>query len=166
MANHSIGSANNGWKGGPQEGICQICRSIFTAPRWEMKHRKFCSRKCSDIAKIDPSSRRTRPHVLIAERVLGKRLPSQAVVHHFNENRKDNSRSNLVVCQDQAYHLLLHARKRICDAGGNPNADKICSRCKTPKPLDDFHLAPNNGDGRRCYCKPCQSDIYHERRAI
>jgi hypothetical protein len=160
------GNQNGNWRGGPQEGICQQCGSAFSAPRWEMKHRRFCSRKCSDLAKIDPATRKTRPHVIVAERVFGKRLPLSAVVHHVNENRKDNSCSNLVICQDQAYHLLLHVRKRIYDAGGNPNTDKICSRCKTPKPLTEFHLAPTNGDGRRCYCKPCQSEIYHERRSI
>ena len=158
------GEANGNWQGGQQEAICPQCGSVFRAPRWQLKRRRFCSRQCSGLANIDPSFRKTRPHVLIIERLMGKRLPPCAVVHHFNENRKDNSHSNLVLCQDQAYHLLLHSRKRIYDAGGNPNTDKICSRCKMPKPLTDFHLAPTNGDGRRCYCKPCQSEIYHEGR--
>lgn len=160
------GIHNGNWRGGPQEGVCKKCGSVFTAPRWELKKRKYCSRSCADADKIIPGTRKTRPHVKIAEKVLGKKLPVSAVVHHFNENRGDNSHSNLIICQDQTYHLLLHARKRIYDAGGNPNTDKICSRCKAVKPLDDFHLAPQNGDGRRCYCKPCQSEIYHERRSV
>lgn len=158
------GAQNHRWKGGPQEGICQQCGSVFFASRHQLKKRKFCSRKCSDTAKIKPLSRPTRPHVHVAERIMGKRLPIGAVVHHYNENRKDNSPPNLVVCQDQAYHLLLHARKRIRDAGGNPNTDKICGRCEKVKPKTEFHLSPNKGDGYRCYCKPCQSSIYHERR--
>lgn len=159
------GERNGRWKGGPQEGICQRCGFVFQAPRWELKRRRYCSRSCADMEKIIPGSRKTRPHVKIVEKVLGKRLPLSAVVHHFNENCKDNSHSNLIVCQDQTYHLLLHARKRIHDAGGNPTTDKICSRCGATKPKEDFHKA-EKADGRRCYCKLCQSEIYQERRSI
>lgn len=44
-------------------------------------------------------------HVVIAESALGKRLPHKAVVHH-------HSKDQLVICQDQAYHMLLHKRTR------------------------------------------------------
>lgn len=47
-------------------------------------------------------------HVLIAERALGKRLPKGSVVHHVNGDPADNTPTNLVVCPDQDYHLLLH----------------------------------------------------------
>lgn len=164
MANYSTGAANNGWKGGPQAGICRQCGGAFLAPVHMLKARKYCSRECYGKSRIIPYRHKTRPHVIVAERVMGKRLPITAVVHHLNENRRDNSRSNLIVCQDQAYHLFLHARARIFRAGGNPNTDKICGRCMQVKPKTDFHLAPNKGDGCRCYCKSCQSEIYHERR--
>lgn len=50
-------------------------------------------------------------HVLKAEKALGKELPKEAVVHHMNGDPADNdSPWNLVVCPDQAYHLLLHRR--------------------------------------------------------
>lgn len=51
-------------------------------------------------------------HVLVAEAALGKHLPEGAQVHHVNEDRSDNRNRNLVVCQDQSYHQLLHARMR------------------------------------------------------
>lgn len=157
------GINNGNWKGGSQIGLCQYCGKSFTAPAWEIKHRKYCSRHCGDKAKIISGSRKTRPHVKIVERILGHHIPIGSVIHHVNQNKRDNRNCNLILCQDQSYHRLLHARQRILDAGGNPDTDKICSRCKTLKNLDEFHIAPRNGDGRRCYCKPCQSEIYRER---
>ena len=46
-------------------------------------------------------------HRLAAEKILGKNLPIKAVVHHHYGNPP-----TLVICPDQAYHLLLHARSR------------------------------------------------------
>jgi hypothetical protein len=52
-------------------------------------------------------------HIILAEQALGKPLPKGAVVHHMNNNPKDNfTPFNLIVCPDQAYHLLLHKRMR------------------------------------------------------
>lgn len=68
-------------------------------------------------------------HILIAEAVIGKTLPIQAVVHHVDGNGKNNDHRNLVVCEDQAYHLLLHQRTRAYRATGNPDARK-CEYCK------------------------------------
>ncbi|MCW2255765.1 hypothetical protein M2263_001856 [Providencia alcalifaciens] len=36
---------------------------------------------------------------------------------------------------------------------------KTCSRCKTEKPLTDFHVNNTKNDGRQSYCKEC--DIKH-----
>lgn len=58
-------------------------------------------------------------HTLVAEQALGGHLPAGAVVHHVNGNPADNRNCNLVVCQDQAYHFLLHRRQRALSACGH-----------------------------------------------
>lgn len=68
-------------------------------------------------------------HVLIAERAMGKPLPAKAEVHHVDESKGNNVPSNLVICQDHAYHRLLHVRMRALDACGNANWRK-CTFCK------------------------------------
>lgn len=67
-------------------------------------------------------------HVTVAERALGKRLPKGAEVHHVNEDRSDNSPTNLVICPSPRYHALLHIRMRALAATGNANARK-CKIC-------------------------------------
>lgn len=90
-------------------------------------------------------------HRLLAEKALGRPLPPGAEVHHVEG--KKNVRGNLVVCQDRAYHFLLHARTRAYRACGNPEY-RMCCYCKQwdhaselfrfrPKSSSHFH--------RTCY---------------
>ena len=56
---------------------------------------------------------RVYEHIYKAERALGKPLPKGAVVHHMNNKPWDNDTPfNLIVCPNQAYHLLLHRRMK------------------------------------------------------
>ena len=58
-------------------------------------------------------------HILIAEKALGRPLPKGAVVHHANEKKDDNRNQNLVICENQTYHKLLHTRmKERAEANG------------------------------------------------
>lgn len=102
-------------------------------------------------------------HILIAEKALGRDLPLTCEVHHVDTNRAHNENSNLVICQDKRYHKLLHARMRIISAGGNPNKDKICSRCKGCLPREHFSLCRTLYDGLARVCKTCD---YNRRKGV
>jgi HNH endonuclease len=96
-------------------------------------------------------------HVLVAEQALGHHLPKGAEVHHVDEDERNNANRNLVICQDKAYHKLLHVRARIVRAGGNPNTDKVCSFCRIAKPLDAFDVRSLcKSTGRQTACRQCR----------
>lgn len=100
-------------------------------------------------------------HVVIAETALGKALPPSAEVHHVDEDVKNNSRSNLVICQDKAFHKLLHVRARIVRAGGDPNTQHICSTCGELKDRSAFNrFSGNKSHGLQRRCRECQSRLH------
>lgn len=81
------------------------------------------------MSKNFDEGRRVEVYRAIAERALGKPLPATAVVHHVNEDWTDNRNENLVICENNAYHLFLHRRLRRYKACGH--ADWVrCVICK------------------------------------
>jgi hypothetical protein len=88
-------------------------------------------------------------HIVVAERVLGKPLPPGAVVHHVDGDRLNNSPANLVICPDDAYHLLIHQRQRALDACGHANWIK-CPYCKKHDDPKNLHISRNNRYHRAC----------------
>lgn len=93
-------------------------------------------------------------HRLRAEKALGKPLASGVEVHHADGTKNDSS--PLVICQDRAYHMLLHRRMRIIAAGGNPDLDKICSGCRKPKRKATEYCGNRCArDGIHNYCLDC-----------
>jgi HNH endonuclease len=69
-------------------------------------------------------------HIAVAEKALGKKLPTGVIVHHVDENTLNNLPTNLVICPDEAYHKLLHRRMRAEKACGDANYQK-CQYCQT-----------------------------------
>lgn len=94
-------------------------------------------------------------HRTIAERALGRPLPKGVQVHRHDGVRTNNDNSNLVICESQSYHFLLHARMRIVEFGADPNTHKICSRCRKAKNRSAFYRWAKGYDGLTAECRHC-----------
>ena len=90
--------------------------------------------------------------VLIAESVLGNYLPPGAEVHHGNRVRNDNRPKNLVVCQDRAYHMLLHRRQRALAACGHANW-RVCGYCLKYDAPENLYIRGPVAHHRECKLK-------------
>src|SRR2546425_2225782 len=84
---------------------------------------------------------------VVAERAVGHALPRTVIVHHHDENTLNDRNDNLVICEDRAYHLLIHMRMRVLKAGGDPDSEKICDRCEKPLPFSAFGKNPTKVRG-------------------
>lgn len=104
---------DRGWKRG-----CRILRGHQRGeenPRWNggetLNDHGYVLKSAKEHPRADARGY-VREHILVAERALGKALPDGAVVHHVNGDKADNRPANLVICEDQAYHLLIEERTR------------------------------------------------------
>jgi len=91
-------------------------------------------------------------HVVIAEKALGKKLPTGSHVHHINGIKIDNRNKNLVVCKDDAYHKLLHRRQEALLSASNPNARK-CRYCDQWDVPENMYLQPGKYTGFHRSCR-------------
>lgn len=94
----------------------------------------------------------TPVHREIAEKLTGIHLPNGSIVHHLDENKLNNEPSNLVICQDIAYHCLLHARMRAFKATGDPSA-RPCCRCGRYDSIENL-----NTSGTQHYHASCNAE--------
>lgn len=92
--------------------------------------------------------------IAIVERILGKALPSGAVVHHADGDFTNDSPSNLVVCPNKAYHNLLHARMDALAACGNVDW-VMCGLCKQYDAPENLYIRLT--DGRRAHHRACHA---------
>jgi hypothetical protein len=99
----------------------------------------------------------TFEHRDVAERVLGRALIRPEEVHHVNGDKTDNSATNIVICPDRAYHMLIHQREDALKASGHADWLK-CPVCKTyddPKNLRILERAKRPGQKRWYHAPRC-----------
>ena len=107
------------------------------------------------IVKAEGCSKRfsngyAQEHIVVAERVFGKPLPKDCVIHHVNGKKKPNINKNLVICQDDSYHRFIHKRTRAYKASGNANFVK-CTICKKYDDPINLYIRPDGiGYHREC----------------
>lgn len=104
-------------------------------------------------------------HRLVAEKALGKSLPAKAVVHHVLTEEKGTVTTNLVICEDQGYHLLLHRRERALKACGH--ADYLrCRHCREWDSPENLKVFERKKEGIDTYHKSCHAQAEHIRLAL
>jgi hypothetical protein len=130
---NSAGPQNPNWRGGTMKGGEKGAYRCTYAPNHPNAYQNH-----------------VLEHRLLAEKALGKSLPVKAVVHHHDPEQ-------LVVCQDQAYHMLLHARGKAFISCGHANY-KWCRYCKTYDDPLNLHIMPSGA----AYHKTCQQKHYQE----
>ncbi len=156
---------------------CRHCGRTFDAFPCVAETRKYCSRRCRyDFMATGAGPYRGHAgghraeHLRIAINVLGHPLPVNAEVHHVNGNGRDNRHSNLVICENRAYHFLLHLRAKILILGGDPDTQRICSGCKVPVNIEgfgSFKPGPSGSPHRICLaCAASRADARRRRRGI
>jgi len=88
-------------------------------------------------------------HIVVAEKALGRNISVNNPVHHHDGDSHNNDSSNLVICESNAYHKLLHARARSFKATGNVHS-KRCHMCGEWKDISDFYTNTER-------CKKCNT---------
>jgi hypothetical protein len=96
-------------------------------------------------------------HILVAEKIFGKYLPLTAIVHHADGETLNNKPFNLVICENDSYHMYLHERMRAKERCGNV-LYRRCSFCKVSDHLSN--LKPNSGGSH--YHQSCRAKYLKE----
>jgi hypothetical protein len=91
----------------------------------------------------------------IVEEILGYILPLKAVIHHIDGNWRNNEPSNLLVCENDTYHQLIHRRARALQACGHASWRKCCY-CKNYD--DPKNLSFSGNKTVKIYHKKCAAE--------
>jgi len=102
-----------------------------------------------------PNGKTRDSHRVIAEKAIGKPLPKGCQVHHHN-GEKDGG--PLILCQDAAYHKLLHLRQKAYRATKDPHKRK-CTFCKQWDLPENMKMLKNGHNFHHGECKTRHSLI-------
>lgn len=126
-------------------------------PSWK-GGRTSCEESYIRINNLKPGRGRSDysyEHTLKAEKALGKKLPLGSEVHHANGTRNSGT---LIICQDRAYHKLLHRRMGAYKACGHANWRK-CRFCHQYDDPDNLYI-----HGRLCHHRHCNNEYQNKMR--
>lgn len=100
------------WEGHSAEVNMERLRQLaYNTPKPNMREPVTAKSDRGRILKRHGLGQNIARHV--ASQALGKPLPKGACVHHVNGDPADNRPENLVICQDQDYHTLLHQNTKL-----------------------------------------------------
>ena len=104
---------------------CLFCDTEFYRCISEQKRNilQFCSNECYFNNRILNAKKttylkegQTHRHILVAEKALNRKLIKGEIVHHIDEDKKNNNIENLAILPSQSIHAKVHF--------GNYNFDK------------------------------------------
>ncbi len=98
-------------------------------------------------------------HIIKAENILGKPLKPGTVIHH-------HSPEQLVICENNGYHMILHRRTRMLQLCGHANW-RWCRVCKTFDSPENMIFSGHNIYHKRClnkYDRERQNKAYKKGR--
>lgn len=155
-------------KAPPVYRVCPNCEREFQL-RKPSKEQKFCGHACAAAANysktvpalLSPEARKKHAdarrgrgkgasyikrdgrheHRVVAEHKIGRALARGEIVHHRDENKRNNSPDNLEVLPSQSEHSRLHN-------AGVKRAPKMV--CKRGHPLTEDNVRVNWGGFRGC----------------
>ncbi len=121
---------------------CIACQSNFRAWR---KTQSLCSEcyKCSRTLKESKATNNyisTKTpglflHRQIAEELIGRKLNTNEVVHHLDENPQNNDLTNLIVLSRYLHgklHLYLDVQRVILEKSKNENIENCWNNLRVP----------------------------------
>lgn len=100
------------------------------------KYSGYVSKACSGHPKTHANGC-VYEHILIAEKLLGRYLNSDEVVHHKDENKTNNLPENLMIFNNDSSHKIFHQAKNNCNLIEiEPNVFEtkiqiVCKYCNT-----------------------------------
>lgn len=139
---HKRGVNNHNWNGGKT-----------------LHDRGYIMVSCPDHPKANKHTGYIYEHILVAEKVFGKYLPDGAIVHHIDGDVSNNNPHNLVICQDVAYHLLLHQRERALNDCGHASWRR-CMFCRNYDDPEKMYSPRRSG----AYHRECRNADIREKR--